>query len=125
MVRPLSRDLRDRVVCWRIEDGKTYHELAHLADCSIGTISNILCCYHTYGQSTNPFGYHPGQSPLLNAGDMEFLDELLEREPCLFLDELQDRLYDSRHKQVSMATLCHGINKLNISRKHVTKQAAE
>jgi transposase len=125
MVRPLSKDLRDRVVRWRIEDGKTYRELAHLANCSIGTISNILRFHHTFGQSTNPFGYRPGQPPLLNAGDMEFLDKLLEREPCLFLDELQDRLYDRHHKQVSMATLCRGISKLNISRKRVTKQAAE
>jgi transposase len=125
MVPPLSRDLRDSVVRWRNEDGKTYRELAHLADCSIGTIGNILRFHHLFGQSTNPFGHRPGQPPMLNAGDMEFLDELLEREPCLFLNELQGKLYDGRHKQVSMATLCRSIKKLDISRKRVTKQAAE
>ena len=125
MVPPLSRDLCNRVVRWRTEDGKTYRELAHLAGCSIGTISNILYFHHIFGQSTNPFGNRPEQPPMLNAGDMQFLDGLLEREPCLFLDELQDRLYRGHLKQVSMATICRSINKLNISRKRVTKQAAE
>jgi transposase len=125
MVPPLSRDLRDSIVRWRIEDGKTYHELAHLAGCSIGTISNILRFHHLFGQSTNPFSYWPGQPPKLNARDMEFLDKLLEREPCLFLDELQGRLYEVCHKQALMATLCCSITKLDISRKCITKQAAE
>jgi hypothetical protein len=35
----LSKDLRERVVHWRLEDGKTYRELVKLAGCSIGTIS--------------------------------------------------------------------------------------
>jgi hypothetical protein len=106
-------------------DGKSYRELACLAGCSIGTISNILHFHYTFGQSTNPFSCQQGRSAMLNAGDMEFLNGLLEREPCLFLDELQDRLYNGRHKQASMATICRSIDKLNISRKRVTKQAAE
>ena len=92
MVPPLSKDLRDRVIHWRLEDGKTYRELAKLAGCSIGTITNILHYHHKFGQSTNPFNRWPGPAPLLNAGDMDFINELLDREPCLFLDELQDRL---------------------------------
>lgn len=125
MAPPLSKDLRDRVVRWRLEDGKTYHELAKLAGCSIGTINNILHYHYEFGQSTNPFNRRPGPAPLLNAEDMAFIDELLEREPCLFLDELQDRLEEGRGKRVSMSTLYRNITKLNITGKRVTKQAAE
>jgi hypothetical protein len=89
MVPPLSRR---HVVHWRNEDGRTYCELALLADCAIGTIGNIPHFRHFFEQSANPFGYWPGQPPMLDARDMEFLDELLKREPCLFLDKLQGRL---------------------------------
>ena len=68
MVPPLSKDLRDSVVRWRIEDGKTYCKLADLAYCSFGTISNILCFHHLFRQFTNPFSYQPGQFP--RAGSM-------------------------------------------------------
>ena len=88
MVPPLSKDLQDRVVHWRLEDGKTYRKLAKLAGCSIGTVANILYYHHKFGQSTNPFNRRTGPASLLNAGDMDFINELLEREPCLFLDEL-------------------------------------
>ena len=62
---------------------------------------------------------------MLNAGDMDFINELLEREPCLFLDELQDWLEEDCSKHVSIATLHRNIDKLNITEKRVTKQAAE
>ena len=77
---------RYRVVHWRLEDGKTYRELAKLAGCSIGTIANILHYHHKFGQSTNPFNRWPGPAPLLNAGDMDFIDELLEREPYFWMN---------------------------------------
>jgi transposase len=108
-----------------LEDGKTYTELAKLAGCSIGTIANILRYHHEFGQSTNPFNQRPGRAPLLNVEDMEYIDELLERDPCLFLDEIQDRLEEDRGKRVSMATLHRNVDKLNITAKRVTKQAAE
>lgn len=125
MTPPLSKDLRERVVHWRLEDGKTYRELAKLAGCSIGTIANILHYHHKFGQSTNPFNRRSGRVPLLNNEDMDFIDDLLEREPCLFLDELQDRVEEHCGKRVSMATLHRNVNKLNITGKRVTKQAAE
>ena len=89
---PLSRDLWERVVHWRLEDGKIYRELEKLAGCSHGTICNILHYYHEFGQLTNPFNRQLGPVPLLNAEDMYFINNLLERELCLFLDELQDQL---------------------------------
>lgn len=39
------------------------------ANCSIGTVTNILHCCYVCGQSTNPFG-QSGGTPLLNTGDL-------------------------------------------------------
>ena len=60
MAPHLSKDLRDRVVQWRLTDQKTYCKLSALAGCSIGTISNILRYHHTFGQSTNPLTCQQG-----------------------------------------------------------------
>jgi hypothetical protein len=83
MTPPLPPALRDNIVRWRMQYGYTYRHIAELANCSIGTVTNILQCHHLYGQSTNPFGQRPGRTPFLDAGDLTYLDNLLEREPCL------------------------------------------
>src|SRR6266852_4405547 len=125
MMPSLSKDLQERVVHWRLEDRKTYWELAKLAGCSRSTIGNILYYHHKFGQSMNSFNHQPGPASLLDVEDIDFINSLLEREPCLFLDELQGWLKEGHDKQVSVTTLHCCIDKLNITKKHVTKQAAE
>jgi transposase len=105
--------------------GYTYRHITKLANCSIGTVTNILQCHHLYGQSTNPFGQRPGRTPFLDAGDLTYLNHLLEREPWLYLDELQERLEDARNIHISLATLHRALERLDISRKCVSKAAAE
>jgi hypothetical protein len=75
---------------WSTLERWSYHEIAILAKCSIGTVSNILQYHHPYGQSTNPFGRRPRGVPSLDAGDLAFIDVLLKDEPCLYLDEIQE-----------------------------------
>jgi transposase len=89
----------------------TYRELALMAGCSIGTIYTILDYHYTYGhgQSTNPLSEHTGQPRLLDAGDSIFLDQLLEREPMLYLDEILSRLEEARNTSISLATLQHAL----------------
>jgi len=92
MAPHLSKDLHNRVVKWWMERGMTYRELAIMAGCSIGMIYTILDYHYTYGQSTNPLSEHTGWPCLLDAGDSIFLDQLLEREPMLYLDEIWRKL---------------------------------
>ncbi|KZP18179.1 hypothetical protein FIBSPDRAFT_676564, partial [Athelia psychrophila] len=96
MPPPLPKALRDNIVRWRNEHNYTYRRIAELANCSIGTVSNILQCYHDHGQSTNPLGQRTGRNRILEEGDLVFLDDLMERDPCLYLDEIQDQLCDVR-----------------------------
>jgi transposase len=105
MAPHLSKDLHDQVVKWRMEKGMSYRELAYLEDCSIGTIYTILNYHYTYGQSTNPLSERTGWPHLLDAGDIIFLDQLLERESMLYLDEILSRLEEARNTYISLATL--------------------
>jgi transposase len=96
-----------------------------LAECSIGTICTILSYYKTYGQSTNPLAERTGQPHLLDQDDRVFIDQLLEREPLLYLDEISSRLEEARNSSVSLATLQCALVQLDLTQKTVSKQVNE
>jgi hypothetical protein len=125
MAPPLSKDLRDQVVKWRAKYNWLYHKLAEVAGCSIGTVFSILHYHNTYGQSTNSLGCKIGRTRLLGIDDLKYLDELLEVESSIYLDEVWDKLDEVRRIAVSVATLQRAIVQLDISRKGVSKEAAE
>jgi transposase len=125
MAPHLSKDLCDHVVKWWMESGMTYRELANLAECSIGTICTILSYYKTYGQSTNPLAERTGWPRLLDQDDRVFIDQLLEREPLLYLDEISSRLEEAWNSSVSLATLQRALVQLDLTRKTVSKQVNE
>src|SRR5271170_2577729 len=124
MPRPLSKDLHDCIVKWRME-GRTYEEIAQTASCSVGTVFNVLKCFHNYGQSTHPIAKDFGSLSSLKYGDLMFLDRLLEQDPCLYLDELQEKLREYRGIEVSLATVHRSLHRLAITRKCVIKEANE
>jgi hypothetical protein len=71
------------------------------------------------------WAYKTGRTRLLGINNLKYLDELLKVEPLIYLDEVQDKLDEVRWIAVSVVTLQHAIVQLNISRKGVSKEAAE
>ncbi|KAF6744038.1 hypothetical protein DFP72DRAFT_766632, partial [Ephemerocybe angulata] len=49
----------------------------------------------------------------------------LQANPCLFLDEIQDRLIQYRNVEVSIATLSRACRRMALSLKRVSKAALE
>ena len=92
MAPALSKDLRDRVVHWRIQNEWSCRKLADMAGCSIGTVANILMYHHMYGTSTNPYRPRTGWPHLLDQDNCAYVDALLDWEPTIYLDEIQDKL---------------------------------
>ncbi|KAJ7229587.1 hypothetical protein C8J57DRAFT_1011829, partial [Mycena rebaudengoi] len=92
----LSDQLRSRIVVWRYEQQKSATEIAELAGCSESTVYNILRLHRDYGQTTNPFARPRGRPRALDMADMNYLTSLLDVNPGLYLDELQQKLYDAR-----------------------------
>src|SRR5258705_1317233 len=108
-----------------MERGMSYRQLAGMRGCSIGTIRTILYYHNTYGQSTNPLSEHTGRPHLPDEGDTIFLDQLLQREPMPYLDEISSRLEEARNTSVSLATLQRALIQLDLTRKTVSKPAQE
>lgn len=125
MAPQLSKDLRDRVMFWHTEYQYSYRKLAELAGCSIGTITNILMYHRIFGSSVNPFGRRPGRSRELDEEDRGYLEHLLQREPTIYLDEIQQKFQEDRAIYPSIATIQREIKRLGITRKTISKEALE
>ncbi|KIM71688.1 hypothetical protein PILCRDRAFT_82531, partial [Piloderma croceum F 1598] len=62
-----------------------------------------------YGQVTNPFAHTRGHPHILNNGDVEYIHALLQANPMLYLDELQEQFFAVQDKDISLTTLSHTI----------------
>lgn len=125
MVPPLNDQLRSRIVAWRHSDNKTIAECAALAGCSESTVYTVLRNYRDYGQTSNPFNRPRGRPRTLDQGDLTYITSILEANPVLYLDEIQDRLLEARDVSVSLATLSRTLRRLDVSNKQVAREALE
>jgi transposase len=125
MAPQISTQLRERIVFWRYEQNKKAPEIALLAGCAESTVYEILRLYRDYGQITNPHRRQRGRPRTLNEGDMQYIYSILEANPTLYVDEIQQRLFETRDVEVSIATVSRALRRLAITHKHVAKEALE
>lgn len=66
-----------------------------------------------------------GRPRALDQGDMNYIYSILEANPGLYLDEIQQRLFQAREVEVSIATICRALQRLAVSNKKVAREALE
>jgi transposase len=120
-----TMEMRERMVIWRSEFGKTNSEIAALAGCSEWTIHEVLRLHHEYGVVQNPHAQPHGCCRSLATADLNYLSSILDANPCLYLDELQSWLATDWDVNVSISTIFHAVQSLALSCKHVSKAALE
>jgi len=122
----ISQQLRDRIITWRYGDGKLIREIADLAGCTERSVYNILWYYREHGDTSNPFAIKPqGRPRILEMGGLSFLASLLDTNPTLYLDELQEKLTEVRNIDVSISTLSRAIRKMSLTHKSLACAALE
>jgi transposase len=67
-------------------------------------IYKVISNYQELGQVRNPFTQRMGQPSTLTDGDLTYLKAILEANPGLYLDEMQEKLTAVRDVPVSIAT---------------------
>ena len=122
---PLSDDLKILIVNWYFEEGLTYREIRDRAQCSIGLISKVLRNYEDFGQVVNPFSKRTGRPPMIEDGDIQYISSLLDANPILYLDKIQQRLHSARNIYLTIATLSCLLTQYGLTRKHVQKVTLE
>lgn len=120
-----TTEMRERMVVWHSELGKSTAEIAELAGCSQRTVQEVLRLHRETGNVRNTFAQHRGGPRSLNQGDITYISSLLAANPTLYLDELQIKLAETRHVDVSISTLSRTIRRLAITHKKVSKAALE
>ncbi|KAJ8592201.1 hypothetical protein M405DRAFT_684595, partial [Rhizopogon salebrosus TDB-379] len=89
-----AEQLRERIIIWRFRSGKTVAEIACLAGCTGSSICKILKLHRDFGheKSIRPTSWLAS----LNQQDRAFVSSLPDANTSLFLDEIQERLIESR-----------------------------
>ncbi|TDL24673.1 hypothetical protein BD410DRAFT_687713, partial [Rickenella mellea] len=60
---------------------------------------------------------------LLNHQDLDYIASVLEARPTLYLDEIQDKLFNSRGVHVSLASILQALSRIALTRKKVSTEA--
>lgn len=122
----IAEQLRNRIIVWRYTNGKLVREIADLAGCTERTIYNILRYHREHGKTSNPYAINPrGRPRKLEMGDLNFLASLIDANPTVYLDELQDKLFESRQLEVSIPTLSRALRNMALTHKSVARAAFE
>ncbi|KAG1878835.1 hypothetical protein F4604DRAFT_1499008, partial [Suillus subluteus] len=93
-----SQEMRQNIVFWWFEQHRTALEISQLAQCSEKTVYNILRLHQDYGQVTNPFACCRGCPHILDTIDTEYIHALLQANPAMYLDELQEQLLTAQNE---------------------------
>ena len=125
MAPHVSPALRERIVYWREVDGKQINEIADLAGCSERTVYTVLQLHRDFGTFNNPYARPRGRPRQLSTADTTYLSSLLQANPTLYLDEIQDQLLATRDVEVSISTISRALRHLAVTHKTVSKSSAE
>lgn len=119
-MRPLSIDLRERIVA-AVEAGEhSLQELAELYFVNLSTIVRLLQRYRISG-SVQPKPHGGGMPPKLDTPAVARLLELVRQQPDATLEELRDRL----GIPCSVMSIFRALKRNGISRKKKTRHAEE
>jgi transposase len=119
-MRPLSNDLRERIVAAVQCGGHSLRRLAKMFFVDLSTIVRLLQRYRTTG-SVQPKPHAGGTQPKLDANAEARLLALVQEQPDATLAELRDRL----GVPCSIMTIWRALQRHRISRKKKTFHAVE
>ena len=85
----------------------------------------ILRLHRDYGQVSNPFACPRARPCILNSEDINYISSILEANPGLYIDEIQQQLLDVRDVEISVWLVSRALRRLALARKRVTKEAME
>jgi len=117
-----SEDLLWRIV-WLMLLAFSPTDIAFVLSVSVPTVYRVWDVYQRYGVVR--LRHQGGRISGISEEDKRFIDELVARDPALYLDEYQQIFEQEQGKRISSSTLLRIFHSLGISRKRLTAPAAE
>jgi len=124
MAPPVSDEMCVQIIVWHDEQHLSAQEITGLVGCSVWTVYSILSYHHDYNTLRDPLtcGLH-GANHSLNMGDMNYISSLIDTQPKIYLDEIQDELLNRRDIFVSISILSCTLHWLSMTCKDVASEA--
>ncbi len=125
MAPDITDEMREQIISWRYEHHISIANIVSFAKCSERTVYTVLQHFCEYGVSKNPFS-NPREPPrLLDFEDVNYIRFLITADPCIYLDEIQDKLSSNRFVEPSIATLSRTLRQVALTHKIVASEALE
>ena len=116
MGKPLSQDLRRRIVCF-VEQGNSCHVAAEKFDVSVSCVIKLMKRLRATGSFAPARQGRPPGSRLDDARD--FLVDTVEARPDITMPELSERLSEARGLEVDPAVLSRYLVSLGFTYKKI------
>ncbi|KAF8236349.1 hypothetical protein L208DRAFT_1528436, partial [Tricholoma matsutake] len=114
-----SRDLKKRVVYQAFTLEKTTTEISINLDIPLRVVQCVLKCWKEIGEVCKD-RTRMGCTPLMKPDEVKFMLALLDRNPDIYLNEIQEQLGDQHGIQISLATIWRTLKQLGITSKQAT-----
>ena len=124
MVSAYSLDLKERIVHFYLQ-GETMRTVAETFRVSLGFVHHVVDLYRRYGQVTDPYAMPRRGRRILTAADEDHIRSLVRARPSIYLDEIQQELDFACGVSVSLATISRTLARMQISKKSLSRNAAE
>ena len=99
--------------------------VAETLNVSLGFVHHIVDLYRTYGQVTDPTAMPRRGRRIVTTADEDFIRSLVRAQPSIYLDEIQQELESVLGLFVSIATISRTLARMEISKKSLSRRAAE
>lgn len=124
MVRAYSLDLKERIVHSYLQ-GETMRTVAETFEVSLGFVHRVVNLYRRNGEVTDREATPRRGRRILTATDEDCIRSLIRAQPSIYLDEIQQELQSACGVFVSIATISRTLARMEISKKSLTRNAAE
>jgi transposase len=115
-MKPLSRDLRERIVNAHEQEGQSYTQVAKRFAVSRSSVKRFVKQWRAT-QDLTPKAASNGSQPTLDAADTARLRVWLEQRVETSQDELREQLAVETGKVVSQPTICRTLQRARLTRK--------
>ena len=118
-MKPLSLDLRQKIVDVYTDEDISQRQLAKRFRVSLSTVQRLLKRLYN-GEGIEPKGHGGGYPPLLNPEQLERVKELIEANNDATLAELRELVFEQEGVRVSRSTMGRITQTLELTRKKNT-----
>ena len=121
-----SQDLKSRIPILFYEQDFTVKEICKILRIQKTLAYSSLTYFRTYGITHNSHTHHKtGQRRLLHPTNINFVASLIKQRHTIYLDEIQDQLFQHREVHILVPTLFRTLRRLAFTRKVISARALE